>query len=71
MARATVWGNASLDGIEEKAEANLLAGKQPNEWRKPGGRKWSDLTRGEQNCPITQCPLTRAPSTEITQGVGF
>lgn len=46
MARATVRGNASLDGIEEKAEANLLAGKQPNEWGKPGGRKWSDLTMG-------------------------
>lgn len=38
------------------ADANLLAGKQPNEWRKTQGRKWTDF-------------LT-ADSREVGMGVG-
>lgn len=71
MARATVWLNASLDGIEEKAEANLLAGKQPNEWRKPAGRKWSDLTRGGAELSNHTVSLTRAPSHRDHPGSWF
>lgn len=71
VARATVCGNASLDGIEEKAEANLQAGKQPNEWRKPGGRKWSDLTMGGAELSNYTVSLTRAPSHRDHPGSWF
>lgn len=45
--RAPVYRDANLDVGGEKADANLLAGKQPNEWRKTQGRHGErDLTVG-------------------------